>query len=133
MHFSAFLVGAALVAGIPALASQSDNTPEARLARALEGRVAGTPVNCIMQSRISGTRIFERTAILYQVGGTFYVNRPRVGAASLRRDDVLMTRRTTGGRLCRLDTVDLITRASRVRRGSVGLDHFVPYARPPAH
>jgi len=130
MHVPAFVLGVALIAGASAPASQKDATPEARLAQALEGRVAGKPVNCIAQSRITRTRIFERTAILYEVGGTFFVNHPRVGAQSLRRDDVLMTRRTTGGQLCRLDTVDLITRASRVRRGSVGLDHFVPYTRP---
>jgi hypothetical protein len=57
-------------------------SPEAQLAKALDGRVAGEPVNCLSLRSIRSSRIIDRTAIVYQVGNTLYVNRPRAGADS---------------------------------------------------
>ena len=67
-------------------------TPEAQLARELKGRTAGTPVDCISLRHVRSSRIIDDTAIVYETGGTIYVNRPRAGAESLDRWDTLVTR-----------------------------------------
>ena len=66
-------------------------TPEARLAKAIEGRVAGEPVDCINLRSIRSSRIIDETAILYEVGSTLYVNRPRAGQESLDRWDTTVS------------------------------------------
>ena len=102
--------------------------PEAELARALEGRVAGDAVDCVNLQRIHSTRIIQDTAILYDAGSIIYVNRPRSGAESLDRWDTLLTR-TFGSRLCSIDTVRLLDSGSQIATGLVFLGDFVPYRK----
>ena len=128
---SSLLLGAALIGtGAAAPAATRDNgKSEAKLASALEGRVAGKPVSCISMRDITSTEIFDGTAILYRVGGgRVYVNRPKIAADALDDDDILVTK-TYGSQLCNLDTVKLIDRGSRFEHGFVGLGDFVPYTR----
>jgi hypothetical protein len=113
----------------PAEAQRRGLSGEQELARVLKDRVPGRPVNCINLRAINSTRIIAGTAIVYDAGRTLYVNRPRSGADSLDRDDILLTR-TTGNQLCSIDTVRLIDRTSRFPSGFVALDRFVPYTRP---
>ena len=101
---------------------------EARLDRALAGRVAGEPVDCITLSRIRGTRIIPDTAIVYEVGNVLYVNRPRAGARSLDESDTLVSR-PFSNRLCSIDTVQLYDMSARMTHGVVFLGDFVPYRR----
>ncbi len=129
MRKSAMLVAASLLLSAPAAQAAPKLEPEAKLARMLEGRVAGEPVNCISFRDIRSTEIVDDTAIVYRVGRTLYVNRPRGGAGSLDRDDVLVTR-TTQSRLCSIDVVHLYDSASRIQSGFVSLGEFVPYERP---
>lgn len=105
-------------------------TGEEQLADMLKDRVAGKPVDCINLPMVSSSTVIDKTAIVYQSGGTYYVQRPKVGADDLDNDDVLVTR-LTSSELCSIDTVELHDRASGFWRGFVGLDKFVPYARPP--
>jgi len=128
MRSSYPLIAAALIAaGLagPAVARHQD--PADVLADALKGRVAGKPVDCIDLPRTGGSQIIDGTAIVYNVGSTLYVNRPN-GADSLRSDDVLVTK-TFGSQLCRMDSVRLFDSASRMQRGFVSLNEFVPYKR----
>ncbi|MET3665245.1 hypothetical protein [Caulobacter sp. 1776] len=103
--------------------------PEAELAKLLEGRTAGKPVDCI-NLRLSGaSRIIDKTAIVYEMpGGALYVNRPN-GADFLDRDATLVTK-TSGTELCRMDIVTLVDQGSRLPRGSVSLEAFTPYPKP---
>lgn len=103
--------------------------PEAELARELEGRVAGRPVDCISLRSVRSSRIIDDTAIVYDAGSTIYVNRPRAGAESLDRWDILVTK-LYSDRLCSIDTVRLLDSATRSERGFVFLGDFVPYRRP---
>jgi len=120
----AILAGAAVAEARPKL------TGEQELAEMLKDRVPGKPVDCIDLPMVSSSTVIDKTAIVYQSGSTYYVQRPRVGADSLDRDDVLVTR-LTSSELCSIDTVQLHDRSSGFWRGFVGLDKFVPYARPP--
>ncbi|WP_332818099.1 hypothetical protein [Sphingopyxis sp.] len=125
----ATLVAAAAIAVIPGVSTAKERlAPEDQLAKLLEGRVAGEPQNCIPLSSVNGSQIIEKTAIVYRVGSTMWVNRPKGGAESLDDDDILVTK-TTGSQLCSIDPVELRDRTSRMYSGFVSLGEFVPYRR----
>jgi len=117
---------ALLAAAVPAAAQRGD--PEARLARLVEGRTAGEPVDCIDLDRTGSTRIIDDTAIVFEVAGTLYVNRPRAGAGSLDSWHIVLTR-SFSSRLCNTDEVQLLDGSTRSWRGFVLLGDFVPYRR----
>lgn len=126
----AFTAAAMLLAGTAASAKPR-LTGEEQLAKLLEGRVAGAPVDCIYMPSVSSSRVIDKTAIVYDSGRTLYVQRPKSGAESLDSDDVLVTK-LTGPQLCSIDTVQLHDRGvGHFWRGFVGLDKFVPYTRAP--
>jgi hypothetical protein len=102
---------------------------EADLAKALRGRIAGKPVNCIPLTGTDGPQIYAGTALVYRVNAnTLYVNRP-ANARTLRNDDLPVVR-VFGGQLCRRDQVRLLDRLSRIPRGFILLGDFVPYRLP---
>lgn len=105
-------------------------TGEEQLAKLLDGRVAGKPVNCIMLPNVQSSRVIDKTAIVYGTGSTVYVQRPKSGASSLDSNDILVTQLTTS-QLCNIDIVQLRDRNGLFFRGSITLDQFVPYSRPP--
>ena len=117
---------AALLAG-SSLQAREKLTGEEKLAKLLEGRVAGEPVSCIPLHASQDTRIIDKTAIVYDHGRTIWVNRPRY-PESLDDDDIMVTR-LHGSQLCRLDTVQLHDRTGFSYSGFVGLEDFVPYRR----
>jgi len=124
-------VAALAVIGSAVPASAKERlTGEAQLAKMIDGRVAGKPVDCLSLTQIRSTEIIDRTAIVYTgSNGTLYVNRPS-GANFLDDDDILVSE-PRGGQTCRIDIVRLIDRGSRMPSGSIGLNDFVPYPRPP--
>jgi hypothetical protein len=130
---TALTMALAAILAIGAGAAVADAKPrltgEAELADMLKDRVPGKPVDCIDLPMVSSSTVIDKTAIVYQSGGTYYVQRPRTGAESLDNDDVLVTRLTTS-ELCSIDTVQLHDRTSGFWRGFVSLDKFVPYTRP---
>ncbi len=123
------LAGAALLAAPVANAQRHRATPEERLAKLLGGRVAGKPVDCISLNMAGSSQVIDGTAIVYQLGNTLYVNRPRGGAEQLDDNSILVTN-TFGSQLCSIDTVRLIDRNSYFPRGFVSLGEFVPYTKP---
>lgn len=127
-HLIPALIAAAALAATPAAAAEKRD-PEARLAKLLEGRVAGEPQKCITLSSVSSSQIVDETAIVYRIGSTLWVNRPEGGAKSLDDDDILVTK-TIGSQLCNIDTVELRDSSSRMYAGFVSLGDFVPYRRP---
>lgn len=134
---AASVTGALLIGAVPAIAqtAKTDRAAaaqaryDAKLAKALEGRVAGEPVRCIDLRSIRSSTIIDKTAIIYEVGNKLYVNRPAGGASSLGSDDVLVTK-TSGSQLCNIDIVRLIDRTSHFPTGFVNLGDFVPYSKP---
>ena len=120
--------GALLLAGAAADA-RPRLSGEEQLAKLLDGRVAGKPVNCINLPFVQTTRIIDTTAIVYGWGSTLYVQRPRSGAASLDSNDILFTQQTMS-QLCSIDIVQIRDRNGFFFRGTVALDEFVPYTRP---
>ena len=127
-HLIPTLLTAAAVAAAPAAVAREKLEPEAKLARLLEGRVAGKPQNCIPLAGTSSSQIIDRTAIVYRVGSTLWVNRPKGGAESLDDDDILVLK-TSGSQLCSIDAVERRDRTSHMYAGFVSLGKFVPYKR----
>ena len=103
----AILAAAAMLAAPAAFApgafAKDTRTPEQQLEKLLEGRVAGTPQDCINLAAAGSSQVIDKTAIVYRVGNTLWVNRPRGGADQLNDDDILVTK-TTSPLLCSIDT-----------------------------
>jgi hypothetical protein len=100
---------------------------EARLAKMLQGRVAGKPTSCIPAQIGSNLQVIDRTALVYDAGSTIYVARaddPR----SLNSDDILVINRF-GSQLCRQDVIRTIDRSSGFMTGVVFLRDFTPYKK----
>lgn len=122
------IIAAAAVAAVPAAATAREKlAPEAQLAKLLEGRVAGKARDCISLSAVTSSQVIDKTAIVYRIGDTLWVNRPK-NAGSLDDDDVLVTKTTTS-QLCSIDTVELHDRSSHMYNGFVSLGEFTPYRR----
>lgn len=129
---SAWLAGAvmAIAAASVSAAPAAPERGEEQIAKALNGRVAGKPTDCLFQRDIRSTQIIDRTAILYEMNnGTIYLNRPTSGASSLNNNFALITD-THSSQLCSIDIVRLYDFVSRFETGSLALGPFVPYRKP---
>ncbi|WP_420138649.1 hypothetical protein [Sphingomonas sp.] len=124
------LAASLAIAATPAAARQSmRDRGAAELAKELKGLVAGTPERCVSLSNIDGSHIIDGTAIVYRgLGGKTYVNRTL--NPDLLREDGIPVQFVYGSQLCRLDQIRLLDRYSRIPRGTVGLDTFIPYTKP---
>lgn len=122
----ALATGAALTAGV-AVEAKPRPSGEEQLAKILEGRVAGEPVNCISLSQARDQRVIDKTAIVYGSGRTIYVNRP-ANARDLDDDDIMVSN-IHGSQVCNLDVVRMHDRTGHFYSGFVGLEKFVPYRR----
>ena len=122
------LGGAALaLAGTTAASARSAEENEAKLARMIEGRTAGEPVNCISALQSNRIEVIEHVGIVYDAGNTIYVARP-TDPRQLGRDDVVVIERF-GGRLCANDVIRTVDRYQGFTTGAVFLDNFVPYTK----
>jgi hypothetical protein len=131
-RIAAFFAGMALLGvATSSLASNSlAERGEQQLAKMVADRVPGPPVSCIRLHDVRSSQVLDGTAIVYEGSrGRLYVNRPELGAETLRSDDILLTKTWTD-ELCNIDTVRLLDQGTRFERGFVGLGQFVPYDRP---
>lgn len=102
--------------------------PEVRLEQELRGWAAGKPTDCIDLQQVRSTTIIDGTAIIYDMGTTRFVNRPRGGAKSLSNWDILVTD-THSSQLCSIDVVKLYDPSARMQTGAVFLGEFIPYKK----
>ena len=122
------LAGVALAAtGTTAVLAKSAEENEAKLARMLEGRTAGEPVNCISALNSNRMEVIEHVGIVYDAGNTIYVARP-TDPRQLGRDDVVVINRF-GGQLCTNDVIRTVDRYQGFTTGAVFLEKFVPYTK----
>ena len=128
MHtFAIALVAVAALLTGPALEAKPKLSPQQRLDKLLDGRIAGAPEHCISHFDSREMQVLDKTAIVYGWGNTIWVNTPR-NAEDLDDDDILVTR-TSGSQLCDLDIVTTLDRSSQFFNGSISLGRFVPYRR----
>lgn len=123
------LAGAALAAtGATSVAAKTlAEKGEARLARMLEGRTAGEPVQCINALRDNRLQVIEHVGVVYDAGKTIYVSRPTDPRQLGRMDAVVIER--FGGKLCKQDVRRTVDRYQGDITGPVFLQDFVPYTK----
>lgn len=100
---------------------------QAELAKLLEGRTMGEPQKCLGDSERRNMQVIDDTAFVFRDGDTIYVNQPD-NARFLDEFDVPVFR-ISGSSLCRLDQVEMRSRASGIGGPVVILNDFVPYTR----
>ncbi|MCB2083381.1 MAG: hypothetical protein H6920_01375 [Sphingomonadaceae bacterium] len=127
-----FAVAAAAMLSAPSLHADDDageqaSEGEAKLAKMLEGRVAGEPQSCIYMRPGVDLTIIDGTALVYKSGKTLYVNIPR-NADDIDDRDTLVTRRSSS-RLCRTDIVTTQDSSIGMYTGNIFLGDFVPYRK----
>lgn len=130
------LVAAAALAVSPAMAQDEEAADEAvemtegeeRLAKLLEGRVAGEPMTCIRQLPNDRMTTIDGTAYVYGRGRTIYVQRTR-NPDKIDDRDTLVSRRFNATQLCRMDVLSTIDPVNGFFTGAVFFEDFVPYTR----
>ena len=104
-------------------------TGEAKLAKMLEGRVAGPPTECIRTWTRNDMRTIDGTAYVFGHGDVIYVNRTQ-HPGSIDEDNTLVVRSTgIGTDLCRTDQITTFDNRGQFYSGNVFLSEFVPYRR----
>lgn len=101
---------------------------EARLAKLLEGRVAGEPQSCIRSDPRQRMQTIDGTAYVYGSGNTIFVQRT-TDPDSIDDRDTLVINRFSGSQLCRVDLATRIDPFTGFFAGVVFFDDFVPYTR----
>ena len=124
----AILAASALAAGIPAAAANDAAAQgEAKLAKILDGRVAGKPVQCLTSFQRREMQVVDRTALVFRDGDTLYVNRPD-GVSFLTWSDVPVFKLWTSD-LCAMDIAQLRDRSTGMPGASMVMREFVPYRK----
>ena len=132
--FKRLALSAAAVGLLAAPAVQADEAVattkgEQRLAKMLEGRVAGEPQSCIYTVGSQSLTQIDDTALVYKRGNTIWVNYTKTPDA-IDDWDYLLIRKFSGSQLCKSDQVQTYSRAGNFFSGVIFLDDFIPYRLP---
>lgn len=101
---------------------------EEKLAKLLDGRVAGEPQSCIRTLGSRNLSQIDGTALTYRDGDTVWVNYTR-NPDNIDDRDIMVIDRFSGSSLCRTDQVKLVDRVNGFLSGILLLDEFVPYKK----
>ena len=107
-----------------------DQRTRAELSRALAGRVAGRPVNCIPNYRTTNMRIIDDYTILFDEGRTVYVQKPRGGCRGIHSGSYTLVTRPLGvSQLCSGDINQLVDLRTGMTGGSCVFGPYIPYTK----
>jgi hypothetical protein len=133
MRLAIMAIGAALaLAGCTARSEMQASQraqAETDLAKALDGRVAGTPVDCISDDTPRGPQVIDRDTILYHDGRRVWRNELAAECPSLNAYDTLIVEKH-GSQLCRNDRFRVLPAGTRIPGPYCRLGSFTPYTRP---
>jgi hypothetical protein len=121
----------ALSPGAGSAKNASAQQGEAKLAKLLHGRAAGTPTGCIdtpYRLAEGGLQVIDGVGVVYDAGKTVFVARA-TDPQALRWTDRLDAHRAVSTRLCVSDRFWTRDRASGAQTGVVHLRDFVPYTK----
>ena len=121
--------GAAVLAGTASVATQQRANPETaqKLAKALAGRTAGQPVNCINER--SKMQIIDDGTILFRDRGIVYVQQPRGGCYGLTSGMSLIRPAYGTTRICSGDINNIVDVRTGFGTGACVYSEFVPYRK----
>lgn len=122
----AIVVAAAGLVAMPLEAARPSG--EERLAKLIDGRVAGEPRRCLPTLGSRPLTIIDKTAIVYKDGKRVWVNRTAF-PQDIDEDDILVIRRFGTANLCRTDMITLADRSTGMFSGAIFLGDFVPYEK----
>jgi hypothetical protein len=125
---AAALAIGALAAAVPAVAARDSARGEAELARIIDGRTAGAPVDCLTSFQRRNMEVVDHTAIVFRDGDTLYVNRPQ-GVSFLTWNDIPVFKIWGSNQLCDKDMAELRDRSTGMSGAAIVLNQFVPYRR----
>lgn len=108
--------------------SEAMTKGEKRLAKLLEGRVAGEPQRCIRTFPNDRFQTIDRTAYVYGRGKTIYVQRT-TNPEDIDDSDALVTRRFNASQVCRMDIAHTIDPFIGMFTGGVIFEDFIPYTK----
>lgn len=101
------------------------------LEKALAGRVAGQPVNCIPSFRSSDMQIIDDWTLLFKQGSTVYLQTPRGGCPGINSHrNILVTYLRGTTQLCSGDINHLFDPVSGIGGGACVFSDFIPYTKP---
>ena len=128
------LASAAMMAGSCSTSpAQEVRTPKAaqRLTEAVEGRVAGPPVDCIPNYRTATQmQIIDDNTLVFHDGNTVYVQNPPGGCRGLGIGGyTLVTRQFGASQMCRGDINNLVDIRNGMIGGSCVFGPFIPYRK----
>jgi hypothetical protein len=128
----AITLGALLLAGCTGSSElQASRQAEAAadLAKALEGRVAGKPQNCLSSpSSVNGPQIIDSSNILYRDGKRVWRNQLEGDCPSLDQYDILVVE-MHGSQICRNDLFRPVDPGSRIPGAYCRFGQFTPYVK----
>lgn len=126
----AFAIAAALVAA-GATAATEMAAPSPELAKAIEGRVAGTPTECVDSQRLLGPERVDQNHLIYrQNAGRLWVNTLRDRCQPLVGDNILVFDNQFGTQLCERDRFSVQGRNGGFSSAYCFLGKFTPYDKP---
>ena len=109
--------------------AMADEEGQARLAEALEGRVAGEPESCVRSQDLEGNRGIDHDTILFEGrGNVVYVNHTRSSCPELTPRRALRLR-TTSTQICSGELVRVFDPDTGIEYGGCSLGDFIPYRR----
>lgn len=124
---------AALALTLPVATSAQEQAEPTRgqvkLAKLLEGRVAGEPERCIRTFPSRSLQVIDGTAIVSDQGDTVWVNYTQNPEGLDDGDALLIRKFGNASQLCRLDTVTTFDRFNGFYTGNVFLTEFIPYRK----
>lgn len=133
-----FLTALALTAIALTACGEIDSTPKpltdkqsALLSDAVEGKVAGEPVNCISDFNSTNIIRVSDDILLYRVSGNLvYKNNLRASCPGLARDSDIIVSEQFGSQKCRGDLLRMVDRSSGLQGPVCSLGEFIPYRKP---
>jgi len=121
-------ISALSLSPVTASAQTAQERSEARLAKMLEGRVAGEPEACITALNSNRIQVIDYVGVVYESGDTIWVSRVK-DPRSLRWSDIPVFDRF-GSQLCKFDVIRTVDSSTHMYSGAVFLEDFVPYTKP---
>jgi len=109
-----------------AAAAERHAKDEVKLAKALEGKIAGEPVSCINLRNVRSTKSYGDATMLYVVSSRLVYRNDPPGGCPMRDDRTIITRTPTN-MLCRGDIAQIKDLTSGFGFGGCSLGEFVPY------
>jgi len=124
--------GLALLASCVSTPAEITHSPkaQAKLTQALAGRTPGPAVDCIRNYPANQMHIVDDSTILFDQGGTVYVQQPRGGCPGIDTPgNVLITRSVGTNSTCTGDIGNIVHIPTGSGRGSCIFSQFIPYTK----